>query len=544
MKRLLVLLVFLLICSFIIVGCSSSTTPATTAPGVAPTTSAAVPVKTTPQAGGPQYGGTLRCIRNMGIANIGAPSDTPATTMTISLLSPVLESLVTNDAQGRILPSLAESIDVAPDGKVITFHLVKGVNFQDGTPFNAAAVKFNLELCLANKCASSAILTLVTSYEIPDDYTLKVNLSKYDARFLLTLAQTAIGEIASPTALQKPTNPQDIGKDHVVGTGPFKFDSWQTDQFIKMVKWDGYRIKGRPYLDAIEIRNNSDLTVSLMSFKAGEVNMVENIDPSQYNSLKKEGAAVAIPPLGFVFSIIPDGALPDSPFKDVKMRQAIEYAIDKVAMAEGIGLGTQFPAYQWAASPPLGQDAWYVADLAPRKFDVAKAKALIAEAGYPNGLNYPLISDVRARQDQVVAIQTYLKTVGINTTLDMADVARASTFGTKGWGKGIYIPGFPNFSSFSSWIQAFHDPVMTQPMRFKFAGWDEGWDAVAAEVDYDKRIAKMKDMMRQTYEQAVQIPYIQDGPRYVTDGNIMDMKWDATGVNGLFDAVNVWLKKK
>jgi len=126
----------------------------------------------------------------------------------------------------------------------------------------------------------------------------------------------------------------------------------------------------------------------------------------------------------------------------------------------------------------------------------------------------------------------------------MADVARASTFGTKGWGKGIYIPGFPNFSSFSSWIQAFHDPVMTQPMRFKFAGWDEGWDAVAAEVDYDKRIAKMKDMMRQTYEQAVQIPYIQDGPRYVTDGNIMDMKWDATGVNGLFDAVNVWLKKK
>jgi peptide/nickel transport system substrate-binding protein len=485
------------------------------------------------------YGGVLKLVRNTGIPFIGAPSDYPSATYTLSLESPVFESLVTCDAQGRIMPSLAESIDVTPDGKLITFHLLKGVKFQDGTDFNAEAVKFNLERCLAEKCAASSSLSLVTSYEIPEYYTLKVNLSQYDARFLLTLAQTAIGQIASPTAIQKSNNPE----DHVIGTGPFKLGSWQPDQYIKMIKWDGYRVKGRPYLDGIEIRNNSDLTVSIASLKAGEVNLVDNINPAQYVSLQNEGYAVATPPIGSVFSIIPDSANPNSPFKDIKVRQAIEYAIDKVSMAQEIGLGTQFPSYQLATAPPAGQDPWYITDIPKHEYSPIKAKALLAEAGYPNGFNCNLITDVRSRQDQIVAIQIYLKAVGINTTLDMADVARAATFGKDGF-SGILVPGLPTFSSFTQWMTVFNDPVATYPTVHFPPGFKAGWDEAALEVDFDKRMTKMRALMRQAVEEAIQIPYLLDCTHYVTDSTIQGLKWESNGVDGYFDPVNVRLEQR
>jgi len=543
MKKLFIPLVLVLVFVFILAGCSSATTtaPATGASNP-PAGSTAPASNAAPAPGGQKYGGSLIWYRNMGIPSVGAPSDTPSQTFTLSLVSPVLEPVVTTDIHDRIMPQLAETIDIAPDGKSITLKMFAGIKFQDGTDLTAEAVKFNLEKCLANNCASSAILKKVTSYEILDPLTLKINLSNYDATFLLTLAQTAIGQIASPTALQKATNAQDMGKDHIIGTGPYKFDSWQTDQFIKMTKWDGYRVKGRPFVDTIEIRNSSDTTVSIMSFKAGEVNLVENIDPAQFVSLKAEGYKVSIPPLGFVFSIIPDSANSDSPFANKKVREALEYAIDKEKMCEGIGKGTQFPAYQCAVSPPLGEDAWYMPDIQPRKYAPVKAKELLAEAGYPNGFTYPLVSDVRIRQDMVVAVQTYLKAVGINTTLDMADVARAATFAKDGW-KGILMPGFPNYSSFTSWLGAMADPVMTVPSRYSPPGWKEGWNECVATVDYDKRIAKMKELLKVTYDECLQVPYLQDGPRYVIDDKVRDIDWGGRHINGYFDPVNVWIDK-
>jgi peptide/nickel transport system substrate-binding protein len=546
MKKGLFILAILLVFALALAGCGNTATTTSAPVKTSAVPTSATPVKpptTTPDASAPQYGGTLTWIRNTGIPDMGAPSDTPSSTFVLSLVSPVLESVVGKDKNGNFQPSLVESVEYSSDGKTITMHLFKGINFQDGTPFNAAAIQYNLEKCLAANCASSSMLKLVTSYQIVDDYTLKVNLSKYDARFLLTLAETANGQIASPTALAKVSSAQNMGKDHVVGTGPFKFDSWQQDQFVKMVKWDGYRVKGRPYLDAIQINNNSDLTVSLMSFKAGEVQMVENIDPSQYVSMKKEGYRVDIPPIGFVFPVVPDSANPDSPFRDQKVREALEYAIDKVSMTQGIGLGTQYPSYQFAISPPVGQDPWYVADLPKREYNPAKAKALLAEAGYPNGFSYPLLSDVRARDDQVVAIQTYLKAVGINTTLDKADVMRASTFAKDGF-KGILIPGFPYFSSFTQWLAVFNDPIFTYPTVYFPQGFKQAWSEVAGEINEVKRMEKMSTLMKQAVTEAIMIPYLQDGPRYVDDGTIMDMKWDVPGVNGGYDAVNAWLKKK
>lgn len=208
----------------------------------------------------------------MGIPVLGAPQDMPTFSYFNVLISPACEPLIIADEKGNPLPWLAKTIDVSPDGKTITFTLNEGIKFHDGTDFNAEAVKYNLEACVEANVAGSDVLQGVESYEIPDPYTLKLHMKQYDARLLLTLANGTVGQMASPTALKKPTSGDSVPKDHLVGTGPFIFDSWQRDQFVRYVKNENYWQEGKPYIDAIEYRNNADVTVSIMSLKAGEVN--------------------------------------------------------------------------------------------------------------------------------------------------------------------------------------------------------------------------------------------------------------------------------
>jgi len=453
---------------------------------------------------------------------------------------PALEPLIVADAKGNPQPWLAESIDISTDGTSITFKLRKGIKFHDGTDFNASAVKFNLDACVAANVSGSDVLKSVSSYDIIDDYTLRLNLKKYDARILPALANSTLGQMGSPSALLKVSSGDTVARDHLVGTGPFKFDSWQRDQYVRYIKWDGYWQKGKPYVDSIEMRNNADVTVSIMSLKAKEVNWVENIDPSDYVALQKEGYAVEISSdLFFIFSIFMDSANTDSPFSNLKVRQAVEYAIDREGMAKGIGMGTMNAVYQHAVE----KDPWFIPDQPKIKYDPAKAKQLLTEAGYPNGFTCKVTSDVRVRKDQLVAIQTYLKDIGINTVLDMADVPRFTELTRSGW-QGLLVPGFPNADTFTSWLGLYNNPIFTYPSMIKPAGWKDGWDAVISEPNIDKRYAMMRDLQKKIYDQSLIITYIGDSPRGVTDGTVMDKNFYKNGLMGYWEPWNVWLKKK
>ena len=182
----------------------------------------------------PRYGGTFTWNHNGGIPQIGAAIDNLSFVGNRNMF-PVLEALVKTDDNERIQPWLAESWNTAPDGKSITLYLRKGIKFQDGTDFNAEAVKYNLESVFKANIRGSSFLSNVTSYDIVDEHTLRINLKEYDCTFLLRLAQgvTAVGLMASPTALNKETTPETKAKIHAVGTGPFLFDSWERDNYVK-----------------------------------------------------------------------------------------------------------------------------------------------------------------------------------------------------------------------------------------------------------------------------------------------------------------------
>jgi ABC-type transport system substrate-binding protein len=181
-----------------------------------------------------------------------------------------MEPLLHADGKGGGVPWLAESYKIADDLMSITFTLRKDVKFHDGTDFNAQAAKWNLDNHIAQK---STYAQYWASVEVIDDYTLKVNFTMWVNTILSGFADSPGAWMVSPTAFEK--NGKDWMRDNPVGTGPFKFVSFQRDVGYTVEKNPDYWIKGRPYLDGIEILYVADPLTQKAAMQAGEADMLE-----------------------------------------------------------------------------------------------------------------------------------------------------------------------------------------------------------------------------------------------------------------------------
>jgi ABC-type transport system substrate-binding protein len=447
-------------------------------------------------------------------------------------MAPCLEPLLRLDLDGKLKGHLAESFDIAPDGKSVTFHIRKGVQFHDGTPLNAEAVKYNLEATAASGLWGAAILKVATSYDILDDYTLRANLSAFNYNYMTALAGMA-GMIASPTALKIPATDETKPRLHMVGTGPFIFESFKQNDNVKYKKNPNYWQKGKPYLDAVIIRQIPDRTVAVMAFQAGEVDeLATGLQLATSNMLEAQGYKITPYPLRFHFAMMWDSANPSSPFSNKKVREAVHYGVDKQTLVNGIGGGAKrgFVALYQMAEPT---DPWYCPELPIRKYDLAKAKQLLAEAGYPNGFKTTLHTDTFAEMNFMEALLTELKEMGIDATLDVADMGRAASLWYGGW-EGLEHPGYPTFDTMPGLNSRWGDPS-AWPSMYKPANWNEKWAAVMSEIDDAKRVELMKDIVRLDYNEVVTFTWRGDAPFGVNDGTshgfilhvggAMDMWW-------------------
>jgi ABC-type transport system substrate-binding protein len=466
---------------------------------------------------------------DVGITNINPPAD-GGTLLTRALL-PALEPLIRQEAVGKLKGHLAESWDVSPDGKAITFHLRKGIQFHDGTAFNAAAVKYNLQASAASGLFSAAILKMIKSYDIIDDSTIRMNLDGFNYNLMTALAGIA-GLMASPTALQKPATDDTKPKLHMVGTGPFIYDSFKQNDFVKYTKNPNYWQKGLPYLDAVIVRHIADRTVAVMSFQAGEVDeLMTGLQLATSNMLEAQGFKITPYPLRFHFAMMWDSANPKSPFADKKVREAVHYGVAKQTLVDGLGGGAKrgfAPLYQMAEPG----DLYYVPELPIRKYDLAKAKQLLAEAGYPNGFKTTLVSDTFAEMNFMEALLTELKKMGIDATLDIADMGRAMSIWSGGW-QGLLHPGFPTSDTIPGLNSRWGDPSLF-PSLYKPAGWSDMWKAVMAEINDNKRIEKMKEIVRLDYNEVLTFTWRADAPFGVNAGQVHDFQLHAGG------AMDVW----
>ncbi len=472
MKKLLVLLAVLVLISILITACGTTTTPTTTAPAVT-SQSATVPASTAPAttkpaattsspasspastspaaskpAAGPQYGGTLRYV---GASGPGAPIGAPwlsngGSTFGIQF---AIEFLIKGKADATLSPGLATSWDVAsdPTNPSVTLHLAKGVKFQDGSDFNAAAVKWNMDKSMSPGSTTIGSTTNWKSVEVVDDNTVRFNLKTFQNTAVNTFA-TSTGYIMSPTAYQK--NGADWINYNMVGTGPFIQTDFQRDVHLNLKKNPNYREQGKPYLDGISYIFVPDALTSEALFKSGGADILQSPSDLITSKFRALGNTIIASKVMGATSLWPDSANPDSPFSNPKVRQAAEYAIDKESLAKTFGYGNWVTAYQ--SNAPVSPA--YDPNLVPRKYDVAKAKQLLSEAGYPNGFKTTLyLSAVApALQDAAVAILAMWKAVGITADLQIPQAAAWSAMLTGGTWKGVLFgPGSGAANPLTGW---------------------------------------------------------------------------------------------
>lgn len=323
-------------------------------------------------------------------------------------------------------PGLAERWDVSPDGKVYTFYLRKGVKFHDGTPFNADAVLKELDrvknpdnpyyVYKQEGVHSFADFTwgVVESYEKVDDYTVKITLKEPHAPFLASIAMVWSG-IMSPAAVEK------WGFDvnyHPVGTGPFKLVEWVRNDHITLEAnkeyWDG-----APKVDKLIYRVVPESSVRLLKLEQGEVHILADVDPEDYQRIQSNAQLKLLEQPGLTINGI--ALICDAkPWDDVRVRQAANYAVNKEEMNKFLYKDAAVTAA--TGMPPILPG--YPKDLEPYPYDPAKAKQLLAEAGYPNGFKYKLLCYENPRGynpvgiKMAVAVQEYLKEVGIELELE------------------------------------------------------------------------------------------------------------------------------
>jgi ABC-type transport system substrate-binding protein len=352
------------------------------------------------------------------------------------------------------------------------------------------------------------------------------------------LLQLGVTGIHSPAGLQKPPGTAaENAKNRTVGTGAFKYVDYARDQFLKLTKNTEYWMPGKPYADGFEFNQVADPVTGMLSFKKGEAHLIHGVSATDAVELQKAGFEIIQSSLPAIFYLMPDGANADSPFGKKEVREAVEWAIDKKAIATSLGKGFYESLTQFAKT----NGAYFNQDLAPRNYDVAKAKKLLADAGYPNGFKTSIITINTIDREALVAIQTYLKDAGIDATLDLADAARFRQITSTGWKNGLVFPGTPSLGNLSSFAFG-HFPATNNVSMYR-GDWQKVLDQALAEPDDAKRTALLKQMVRMHYENVMTIPIWARADTSAADKKLHGMNWTQGGHPIMSTPEEAWLSK-
>lgn len=367
--------------------------------------------------------------------------------------SGIYEPLFRINDDGTVKENLATALDADAENLTYTIHLREDVTFSDGSPLNADVVVWNLENFKENSQSSATHFSKVESFEKVDDYTVAIHLSAWTSQMPFSLADVA-GLMYSKKAFDE--NGYDWCMENPVGTGPYMLDKWVKDEYKTLVRNENYWNKdAMGHLDSYEIRVIADQTAAENALKAGEIDGYYNGNTMFENTMLSQGYQEFSNTARYngYFLVFASG-IEDSPLNDVKVRQAICYAIDAQAICDSLGFGIDTFSGQYAA---LGS-SFYVDGVNNYEYNVEKAKELLAEAGYPDGFSTTIYTGNEIHvNDYMVVLQGYLKEIGIDVQLEYADNAEWSgtimyeipegmIFLTHGFDNNIINQAYSNFA--------------------------------------------------------------------------------------------------
>ncbi len=343
------------------------------------------------------------------------PQDTQDT-LSYSIQRTMYEGLIGFDKDMKMIPVLAEALpELAADAKSVTFRLKKGIKFQDGADFNAEAVKANIDRLKdpANKLKRASLYAAVERVEIIDPYTVKILLNKPFAPIVQAFAHPA-GAMISPKAIKE--SGKDVNRKPV-GTGPFQLAEWKDGQYLVVKKFDGYWDKPNiAKVEKITFKPIVEAASRVAMLKTGEVQFIWPL-PSEQIETAQSDANITVdksPSIILRYVVL---NVTQKPFNDPKVRQALNYALDKNALNKVI--------YKGFASVPesaIAGNVWGFQKQQMYNHDVDKAKKLLAEAGYPNGLEITLWTPNDTERAKIAEfLQQQWSAAGVKTNIQQME---------------------------------------------------------------------------------------------------------------------------
>src|SRR5215472_17533330 len=462
------------------------------APTVAPTVAAAATATTAPQAQAATPTGTLTIAQGVDAESL----DPYVTTSGASkgMLWTVYDKLVARDLDLVIKPSLATAWKILDDN-TWEFTLRQGVSFHNGEPFNADAVKFSFARYVDPnvKNGYSTLLKPVSEVQVLDPYTVRVKTSEPFAELIETLASYV--EMLPPKAAADPAT---VAKTPI-GTGPYKFVSWTpNDRFV--VQAAGPHFSGQPRLQQVIFRPIPDATARINELKSGGVDIITNVPPLQIGGLQGASGINLLRATNSGSIILIPSFQNTDVFNKKEARQAMQYAIDKDQLIKVVLRGEAVPM----VSPfPKGVAGGYVEGLPHYAYDPDKAKALLRDAGMPDGFTVNFKApDGRYLQDKQVAeaIVGQLEKVGIRAELETVEWST--------YVQGIVGRKYELFLLSQGGLQVGPAVQTNWSSKIKGIAWqgytnptmDELIDTAAKQVDPQKRIATYEQLMRTAWD--------------------------------------------
>jgi ABC-type transport system substrate-binding protein len=427
---------------------------------------------------------------------------------------------------GEFVMRLGTSYEVAADGLSVTWQLRQGVKFHDGTDFNATALKYNYDKWAEAGRASSNYL----GCEILNDYSVKFSFAE---ALNTNLGGVSGVQIASPTFWE--ANGDAEAAYHACGTGPFKQVSYEDGTKITLERFDDYWGQ-KAYLDGIEGVFITDPVTQVMAMQAGQGDCTHSRDAKTMHDLEQAGLNVLQNYMGMEAMNF-NSRDEDSPFYDVRVRQAFEYAINKQAIIDALGYGYWEVAYQF----PIEGMSGYLDDIVPREYDPDMAMQLLDEAGYPNGFDTTLVAGVWDFQDGLQSMQADLLDVGINAEILGVQGAQWGTMRQEGW-DGVFVAGSGMISDFNSLVWSYFRPGNTE--MYSIQRSDELTALVLEAVRAIPADAeKTNDVARYIYDQCLWAPIEHHGDNYAYTDQVHGINFGTYGNWGAFDAELAWLSE-
>jgi peptide/nickel transport system substrate-binding protein len=516
-------LAVMLIGGLILGGCGEKTPSTTPTPTVQPTAT------TTPAATTPVKGGTLK----MGTMLSGSTGDWafPPTQMSDRYYNPAFEPLIREYLDGRTEPMLATKWEFSADYSSLTLTIRKGVKFHDGSDLNADVVKWNLD---QQKEYKKPITQYFTSVDVIDDYTVKISISKYQNTILSNLANL-VGLMYSKAAYEK--NGLEWCKTNPVGTGPFKLGEYEKNVQTTWVKFDDYWQPGKPYLDSYQSIAITDLMTLQAAMLKGDVKVMLPAGGGSLavRELQDKGYNVIFSPADPV-CLWPDSTNPDSPFSKAEVRQAVSYAIDRDAISKLMG-GYQVPAYQLPSPAYKAYDPTYKGTM----YDEAKAKDLMAQAGYPDGFKTTLATPFIPR-DILVAIQGYLSKIGIEAEITTIDMGQFVDWTTNGWKNALFaVPCTP----YPNWAFGLQMQLSTSAVNLKSVARPEGIDSLLEQAlsTPEEDVTKTREALKLLEDPCLVIPIFYAGSLYVCAPDVKDTGYLEIANSVYWTPEDAWISK-